>query len=82
MTSLANRVTKLRFATEDTVREKGKYRAVVVEANTTFARVRLQGLHTGFDITWGQIWSLAAKLEARRVREEKAAKKPNKITVR
>ena len=82
MTSLANRVTKLRFATEDTVREKGKYRAVVVEAHTTFCRVRLQGLHDSYDLPWSAIRDLAVKLAVRSAKAEKAAKKSNHKPVR
>lgn len=75
MTSLANRVTKLRFATEDTVREKGKHRRVVVEAHTTFVRFRLEGLHDSYDLPWAACRDLAVKLK---VRAAKAAKKGTK----
>lgn len=72
MTSLANRTTRLRFATEDTIREKGKYRNVVVEAHTTFARFRLAGLHDYYDVEWAACRDLAVKLN---VRAAKAVKK-------
>ena len=75
MTSLANRITKLRFATEDTVRERGKDRAVVVEAHTTFCRVRLQGLHDSYDIPWGAVRDLAVKMKVRAEKVEKKGKK-------
>lgn len=78
MTSLARRTTRLRFATEDTVREKGKYRPVIVEAHTTFARFRLQGLHDSYDLPWAACRDLAVKLAVRAAKAAKAAKKEGK----
>lgn len=75
MTSLSKRSTKLRFTTGDLVREKGKYRAVSIEAHTMFARVRCAGLHSYYDLPWSAMYSLGAKMEARRIKEEKAGKK-------
>ena len=74
MTSLANRTTRLRFATEDTIFAKGKQRRVVVECHTTFVRYRLQGLHDYYDAPWGAGYSGAVKntVQAAKVAAKKA----------
>ena len=50
MTSLAERKTKLTFESCSTVRERGRSREVVIEAEQTFAYVRLKGTRTRFAI--------------------------------
>lgn len=71
MTSLNKRKSRLIFETCDIVRERGRYREVVVEAHPMCAHVRLKGMRSGFDIPWSAIWAMAAKAEAERIRREK-----------
>lgn len=75
MTKLQQRRTKLRFETADEIRERGKFRAVVIEAHEIYCVVRLAGMRTGFPISYGSIYQFAAKNAATRVRAEKAAAK-------
>lgn len=63
------------FESVDTVHEAGEYRKVVVEPHPLFARVRLKGMRSYYDVEWGAIWALGAKAEANRMRSEKKAKK-------
>lgn len=78
MTKLSARKTKLVFCTADEVRERGKYRQVVIEAHTLCCTVRLQGMRKGYLITYGAIYSLAVKqaLAAEREAKKKARRKP------
>ena len=71
MTSISQRKSKLIFETGDTVRERGRRREVVVEANDTFAVVRLKGTRTRYAIEWSAIYTAAAKLAAAQQRREK-----------
>jgi len=76
MTPLSRRKTKLTFLTADVIREKGRYRQVVVEAHPEHLTVRLQGLRTAFSASWGGIYQIAAANAARElVAAKKAAKK-------
>lgn len=75
MTHLAKRKTQLKFYTEDMVREAGRLREVVIEANPYTATVRLKGLKTPYEISWAAIWATAVKMEANRKRAEKKAAK-------
>lgn len=75
MSELATRRTRLVFTTSDTIREKGKLRAVVIEAQPYMAMIRLQGMRTAFPVPYGAIYHLAARLAVAEARKEKAAKK-------
>ena len=79
MTSLGKRKTRLIFTTCDTVRERGKLREVVVEAQAYFAMVRLAGMRTSFPISYASIYQEAARRQVERLRAEKKAKR-NKQT--
>jgi len=73
MTQLAQRKTRLVFETSSEVRSRGKYRQVIFAAEPYAAYVRLKGTKQRLPITYAQIYDLAAKLEANRVRAEKKA---------
>jgi hypothetical protein len=75
MTPLSKRKTKLSFSTADEVRERGRYRQVIIEAHPGYATVRLQGMRTGFDVSYAAIYSLAVKQALAAERAAKAAKK-------
>ncbi len=75
MTRLSSRKTRLTFETNNEVRYRGKYRAVVLEAQPEVALVKLKGTRTAFPISYEAIYHVAAKLEAVRVHNEKKARK-------
>ena len=76
MTALSKRKTKLIFCTSDLVRERGKLREVVIEAQTHYAVVRLAGMRTRFPISYAAIYHAAARIQAEQTRAaKKAAKK-------
>jgi hypothetical protein len=75
VTSLDKRKTRPVFTTCDTVRERGRLREVVIEAQTHFALVRLAGMRTAFPISYAAIYQCAAKIQAERKRAEKKARK-------
>lgn len=76
MTKLQERRTRLVFTTADEIRERGKYRPVVIEARPGCAVVRLLGLRTSYTITYGAIYHAAARIAAN---EARAAKKAQRI---
>lgn len=71
MTSLDKRKTKLTFQTCDVVRERGRLREVVIQAEPYYARVRLAGTRTTFEISYAAIYQAAARIAAERKRAEK-----------
>jgi hypothetical protein len=76
MTALSKRKTKLTFETADTVRERGRLREVVIEAQPFFCLVRLKGMRSSMPISYGAIYHVAAKIAAEKRRaEHKAARK-------
>ncbi len=76
MTDLTVRTTRLRFRTSEEIRERGKYRKVVVEGRPGYAILRLEGMRSSFELPWGSIYSLAVKAKVASDRaEKKAAKK-------
>lgn len=75
MARLSERKSKLVFTTADEIRERGKYRAVVIEARPNFAMVRLAGTRTAFPISYSAIYCAAARQAAERLRAEKKAAK-------
>ena len=80
MTSLISRKSRLAFVSEDTVRERGRYRRVIVEVSRdgTTADIRLEGLRTRFPISFAAVYGLAVKLEVAKQRAEKKAKRGTK----
>lgn len=76
MTNLSARKSRLKFITEDCIREQGRLRPVCFEFDSWGnATVRLKGLKTGFQISSAAIYGLAVKLEVARRREEKRSKR-------
>lgn len=75
MTDLTHRITKLRFVTAEEVREQGRYRKIVVQAEPMCAIIRLARLRTAYPIPWSAIHSLAVKAAVASQKAEKAAKK-------
>lgn len=75
MSKLENRKTKLTFETADEMRERGRYRQVIVEAKPSHAVLRLKGTRKTVMITWAGIYSYACKLEVAHALELKAAAK-------
>lgn len=75
MTSLDKRKTRLIFTTCDTVRERGKLREVVIQAEPYFALVRLAGTRTSYPISYAAIFHAAARIKAEQERAEKTKAK-------
>lgn len=72
---LQTRRTRLIFETASLVRERGRYRAVVVQAEPEFAILRLKGTRHALHLSWDGIYAFAARCEADRKQREKAALK-------
>ena len=77
MTRLDKRKSKLLLETSDTVRERGRFREVIVEphSNGYTLSVRLKGCRMKYDLSWGGIYAFAARVAADRARAEKKAKR-------
>lgn len=75
MRSLTARKTKLVFETSGELRERGRYRNVIVEAHPSHVVLRLKGMHRTLSVTWEGIYALAAKCAADKLRAEKRAKR-------
>lgn len=71
MSALAERKTKLVFETAETVRECGRSRSVIIEAQPYIALVRLKGTRKAFPISYGAIYHAAARLAAVEARSAK-----------
>ena len=71
MSNLGKRKTRLVFTTCDTVRERGKLREVVIEAQPYYCIVRLAGMRTSFEISYATIYQTAARVAAERARAAK-----------
>ncbi len=71
MTALDQRKTRLTFQTADELRESGKSRAVVIEAEPEYAVFRLKGTRHRISISWVGLYQFAAKCEADRARRDK-----------
>ena len=72
MSHLAKRKSRLTFQTCDTVRERGRLREVIIEADPYTARVRLAGMRTSYPVSYAAIYNQAV---LRAVEAERAAKK-------
>lgn len=79
MSNLETRKTRLVFTTCDAVRERGRLREVVLEAQPYIALVRLKGTRTSFPISYAAIYHQAAKIAAA---ERRAEKKANRKSTR
>jgi hypothetical protein len=73
MTALDKRKTRLVFTTCDAVRDRGRLRSVVIDAQPYIANVRLAGTRTTFSISWAAVYHAAARLQAQQNRAAKAA---------
>jgi 3-methyladenine DNA glycosylase Tag len=73
MTALDKRKTRLVFTTCDVVRDRGRLRSVVIDAQPYMAMVRLAGTRTSFPISWAAVYHAAARLQAQQVRAAKQA---------
>lgn len=72
MTALRERRTKLSFETGCEIRERGKYRTVVIETTGEYtAVVRLKGTRTRFAFDWASVYRLAVKQHVNQLRVEK-----------
>jgi hypothetical protein len=80
MTSLDQRKSQLRFTTCCEVRERGKWRAVIIECSPAgmLCDVRLQGMRARFPISFETIYRTAQRIHAERVRAEKKAARKKK----
>lgn len=80
MTSLEKRKTRLIFQTSDVVRERGRLRQVIIEAETNFCFVRLSGMRraSAFPISYAAIFHAAAKIQVERQRAERKQKRGQK----
>jgi hypothetical protein len=78
MTALEQRKTKLTFETADGIRETGRHRAVVIEAEPEYAVFRLKGTRHRIRVSWAGLYQFAAKCEADRARRDKDAERTAK----
>jgi hypothetical protein len=78
MTALEQRKTRLTFETADGIRETGRYRAVVVEAEPESAIFRLKGTRHRIRVSWAGLYQFAARCEADRIRRDKALERQAK----
>ena len=72
---LQKRKSRLTFETSAEIRERGKYRPVVVQAEPDFARIRLKGMKHYVDVSWEGIYHFASKVAADRARTAKKIQK-------
>ena len=76
MSNLATRKTKLTFETGCEVKERGTYRAVIIETTGVYtATVRLKGTRTRFPFDWASVYGMAVKQFVNQQRAEKRATK-------
>lgn len=75
MTILRERKTKLHFETDREVYERGKHRPIVVEPGPWTCALRLKGTRQRYEIGWESIFSMAAKLAADKLREERKSRR-------
>ncbi len=59
-------------------RERGKLRPIIVELNTTYAKIKLKGMRHSFTVTYDQLWTLGNKNAAEDKRRERAQAKAEK----
>jgi len=78
MTDLSMRATRLRFRTVCEVKQRGKYRKIVVEAKPGCMILRLEGMRTAYTVPWDSAWYQGAKIFAMAEKAEKLAKKKAK----
>lgn len=77
MTSLAKRKSKLSVEFSDTVRERGKWREIVMDFNPYGVKVRLKGMRSSYEMSAGGVYNFVVRAAVERVRSEKKARKRN-----
>jgi hypothetical protein len=70
MTYLRKRKSRLSFITNSTARYRGR-ELIVMEVFPEYARVRLFGTRTRYEVSWRAVFDLAAEIQVRRDRERK-----------
>jgi hypothetical protein len=76
MTNLRSRKTRCIVMFDETIRERGKSREIVMELNPYTVRVRLKGLRGSYEIPAASIYNAAvARFVAQKRAEKLAAKK-------
>ena len=78
MTRLDSRKSRLIFTTSDTIRERGKLREIILEPTPYLVTIRLKGCRQRLQLSYGAIYSLAAKIAAEQARKDRAEKKRKK----
>jgi hypothetical protein len=71
MTYLRKRKRRLSFITNSTARYRGREREIVMEVFPEYARVRLLGTRTRYEVSWRAVFDLAAEIQVRRDRKRK-----------
>jgi len=75
---LTERKTRLTFETADEVRDRGKHRQVIIEAQPTHAVLRLKGTRQKMLVSWAGIYNFACIAQAAKLAAEKRAMKKEK----
>jgi hypothetical protein len=72
MTRIDKRKSRLVFETSECVRERGRLREVIFEAENGYVmKVRLKGMRTGYEISPAGIYNLAVRVSVERARAER-----------
>lgn len=78
MTRIDQRKSKLIFETSDCVRERGKLREVIIEAESGWIlNIRLKGLRSKYSISPAGIYNLAVKAAVEKARANRKAARKN-----
>lgn len=80
MISLEKRKTRLAFVTSSEIRERGRYRPIVMEIHPTWAAVRLLGCRKSYQISYEAIFHAAARLLADQLRRDKKLRRASAET--
>lgn len=75
MNDLSERKSKLTFAVNATVRERGKSRQVVLSPFPSYLQIRLKGCKRVLNLDYEFLYQQACKLEAARLRAERKARR-------
>lgn len=73
MKKLASAKTRTIFETSGNLKERGRWRQIIIEAHPQHGLVRLKGTRRALLFSWEGLYIHCAKLEADRVRAEKQA---------
>ena len=65
----------VRRETLSSAREQGKTRALVVELNTTYMRIKLKGMRTWYTVTYDQVRTIGARNAVEARKQERKNKK-------